>query len=146
VAETSAFKVEMGIEKVEIHTAEPPVAETSAFKVDMGIEKVEIHTVEPSVAETSAFKVDMGIEKVEIHTVEPPVAETSAFKVEMGIEKVKGHISQGTDQTPAEMIKAVGRTICSEIHKLSNLILFGIRRNCLSRSRLLYLSIRRAIE
>ena len=73
------------------------------------------------------------------------MAEPSAFKVEMAIEKVKGHISQGTDQIPAEMTKTVGRTICSEIHKLVHLILFGIRRNCLSRSRSLYLSIRRAM-
>jgi hypothetical protein len=69
----------------------------------------------------------------EVHAAEPLVAEPSAFKVEMAIEKVKGHISQGTDRIPAELIKAVGRTTCFEIHNL--LILFGIRRNCLSRSR-----------
>ena len=43
-------------------------------------------------------------------------------KVEMAIEKVKGHISQGTDQITAELIKAVGRTICYEIHKFINSI------------------------
>ena len=39
------------------------------------------------------------------------------------------HISPAVDQIPAELVKAGGRTICSEIHKL--LILFGIRRCCL---------------
>jgi len=38
----------------------------------------------------------------------------------MAIDKQKGHKSAGTDQTPAEMIKAGDRTICSKIHKLIN--------------------------
>jgi hypothetical protein len=38
--------------------------------------------------------------------------------VEMAIEKVKGHKSPGIDQIPAESIKAGGRTIRSENHKL----------------------------
>jgi CO dehydrogenase/acetyl-CoA synthase beta subunit len=40
----------------------------------------------------------------------------------MAIEKLKRHKSPGIDQIPAELIKAGGRTICSEIHKLINLI------------------------
>ena len=36
----------------------------------------------------------------------------------MAIDKLKSHKSPGTDQIPAELIKAVGRTICFEIHKL----------------------------
>jgi hypothetical protein len=36
----------------------------------------------------------------------------------MAIEKLKRHKSQGTDQIPAELIKAGGRTIRSEIHKV----------------------------
>jgi len=40
----------------------------------------------------------------------------------MAIEKLKRHNSPGIDQIPAELIKAGGRTICSEIHKLFNLI------------------------
>jgi hypothetical protein len=40
----------------------------------------------------------------------------------MAIEKLKGHKSPGTDQIPPELVKAGGRTICSEIHKLINSI------------------------
>jgi len=54
----------------------------------------------------------------EIRTADPQVPETSAFDVEMAIEKLKGHKSPGIDQIPAKLIKAGGRTICSEIHKL----------------------------
>jgi hypothetical protein len=36
----------------------------------------------------------------------------------MAIEKLKRHKSPGTDQIPAEMMKAGGRAIRSEIHKL----------------------------
>jgi len=38
------------------------------------------------------------------------------------MEKLKRHKSPGTEQTPAELIKLGGRTICSEIHKLINSI------------------------
>jgi hypothetical protein len=38
--------------------------------------------------------------------------------VDLGIEKLKSHNSPGIDQIPAELIKARGRTIRSEIHKL----------------------------
>jgi hypothetical protein len=48
----------------------------------------------------------------------------------MAIEKLKRHQSPGTDQIPAELIKAGGSKTCSEIHNL--LILFGIKFNCLS--------------
>jgi hypothetical protein len=51
----------------------------------------------------------------------------------------------GADQIPAELIKAGGETLCSEIHKL---VVYGIRRNC-HRSRtnlLLYQFIRRVIR
>jgi hypothetical protein len=46
--------------------------------------------------------------------------EPSAFEVEMAIEKLNRHKSPGSDQIWAELIKAGGRTICSEIHKLIN--------------------------
>jgi hypothetical protein len=45
------------------------------------------------------------------------VAEPSAFEVEMAIEELKRHKSRGIDQIPAELIKAGGRIIRSEIHK-----------------------------
>ena len=38
----------------------------------------------------------------------------------MAIEKLKRHKSPGTDGIPAELIKARGRTIRSEINKLIN--------------------------
>jgi hypothetical protein len=38
----------------------------------------------------------------------------------MAIKKPKRHKPPGTDQIPAELIKVVGRTIDSEIHKLIN--------------------------
>ena len=44
--------------------------------------------------------------------------EPSAFEVQLVIEKLKSHKSPGTDQIPAELIKAGGTTIFSQIHKL----------------------------
>jgi len=52
-----------------------------------------------------------------IHTEEPLVPKPSAFEFELAIEKVKRHKSLGIDEIPAELIKAWGRTILSEIHK-----------------------------
>jgi hypothetical protein len=43
-------------------------------------------------------------------------------KVDMAIERLKRHTSQRIAQTPAELIKAGGRTVRSEIHKLINYI------------------------
>jgi hypothetical protein len=57
-----------------------------------------------------------GVRQTELHTAEPLVPEPSAFEFE--IEKLKSHKSPGIDQIPAELIKAGGRTIRSEIHKL----------------------------
>ena len=58
------------------------------------------------------------VREAEIHTVEPLVPEPSAFEIELTIEKLKNHKSSGIDQIPAELIKAGGRTIRGEIHKL----------------------------
>jgi hypothetical protein len=43
---------------------------------------------------------------------------TSAFDVELTIEELKSHKSLGIDQIPAELIKAGGRTIRYDIHKI----------------------------
>ena len=59
------------------------------------------------------------VRQAEIHTVEPLVPEPSAFEFELVIGKLKNHKSPGTDQIPAELIKAGGRTICCAIHKLT---------------------------
>jgi hypothetical protein len=58
------------------------------------------------------------VRQTEIHTAEPLVPEPSAFEVQMAIEKLKRHKSPGVDQIPVELIKAGGRIIRSEIHKL----------------------------
>jgi hypothetical protein len=57
-----------------------------------------------------------------IHTAEILVPELSASEVAMVIEKLKRHKSPGIDQIPAELFKAGGRTIHSEIQKLINSI------------------------
>ena len=60
------------------------------------------------------------VRQIEIQRAEPLVPEPSDFA--MGIEKLNSHQSPCIDQIPAEIIKAGGRTICSEIHKLINSI------------------------
>jgi hypothetical protein len=57
------------------------------------------------------------VRRTEVHTAEPLVPEPSAFEVEVAIEKLKRHKSPGIDQIPAELIKAGGRIIRSEIRK-----------------------------
>jgi hypothetical protein len=57
------------------------------------------------------------VRQAELHTAEP-VPEPSAFEFELAVEKLKSHKSPSIDQIPAELIKAGGRTISSEIHKL----------------------------
>ena len=56
--------------------------------------------------------------QAEIHTAEPLVPEPSATDVELAINKLKSHKMPGIDQILAELIKAGGRTICLEFHKL----------------------------
>jgi len=58
------------------------------------------------------------VRKTEIHTAEPLVPQPSVSDVELVIEKLKSHKSPGIDQIPAELIKAGGKTIRCEIHKL----------------------------
>jgi hypothetical protein len=62
------------------------------------------------------------VRQSEIHTAEPIVPEPIESEVEMAIEKLKRHKLPGIDQIPAELIKAGGRTIHFEIHKLINYI------------------------
>jgi len=58
------------------------------------------------------------VRQAEIHTAELLEPDPSAAEVELAIEKLNSHKSPGIDQIPAELIKAGGRTICLEIHKL----------------------------
>jgi hypothetical protein len=62
------------------------------------------------------------VRHTEIHTAEPLVPELIVSEFEMAVEKVKTNKSPGTDNIPAELMKAGGRTIRSEIHKLINSI------------------------
>jgi hypothetical protein len=58
------------------------------------------------------------VRQMDIHTAEPLVPEPSLVEVEIIIENLKSYKSPGTDQIPAELIKAGGETLCSEIHRL----------------------------
>jgi hypothetical protein len=58
------------------------------------------------------------VRQMDIHTAEPLVPEPSLVKVEITIGKLKSYKSQGSDNIPAELIKAGGETLYSEIHRL----------------------------
>jgi hypothetical protein len=53
-----------------------------------------------------------------IHTAERLVPDTSAFEFELVIEELKSHKSPRIAHIPAELIKAGGRIVRYEIHKL----------------------------
>jgi hypothetical protein len=55
---------------------------------------------------------------MDIHTAELLVPEPSLVEVKIAIGKLKSSKSPGTDNIPAELIKAVGETLYSEIHRL----------------------------
>jgi hypothetical protein len=55
---------------------------------------------------------------MDIHMAEPLVPEPSLVKVEITIGKLKSYNSSDTDQILAELIKAGGETLYSEIHRL----------------------------
>jgi hypothetical protein len=54
----------------------------------------------------------------DVHTAEPLVPEPSLVEVEIAIGMLKSYKSPGTDQIPAELIKAGGETLHSEVHRL----------------------------
>ena len=56
--------------------------------------------------------------QIEIQAAEPLGPEPSAFHIELAIEKLNSHKSPGVDQIPAELIRAGGRAIHYEIHKV----------------------------
>jgi hypothetical protein len=58
------------------------------------------------------------VRQMDVHTARPLVPEPSLVEVEIAIGKLKSYKSPGTNQIPAELIKAGGETLCSEIHKL----------------------------
>jgi hypothetical protein len=85
------------------------------------------------------------VTQIEIHTAEPLVPKPSLFEGEVAVSKSKKYKLPGSDQFPSELIQAGGETLLSEIHKL---ILFGVRKNCVTcgRSLLLYQFTRMAIK
>jgi hypothetical protein len=58
------------------------------------------------------------VRQMDKHTDEPLVPETSLVEVEIAIGKLKSYRSPGTDQIPAELIKAGGGMLCSLTHGL----------------------------
>jgi hypothetical protein len=62
------------------------------------------------------------VRQIELHTAEPLVPEPSPFEVEIAIAKLKKYKSPGSDQIPAELIKAGDDALQSEIYKLINSI------------------------
>jgi hypothetical protein len=58
------------------------------------------------------------VRQMDIHTVEPLVPEPSLVEVEIAIGKLKSYKSPGTDNISAELMKAGGETLYSEIHRL----------------------------
>jgi hypothetical protein len=53
-----------------------------------------------------------------IHIAEPLIPGRSLVEVESAVGKLKSYKSPGIDRIPAELIKAGGETLCSEIYKL----------------------------
>jgi hypothetical protein len=66
--------------------------------------------------------------QIEIHTADPLVPEPRPFEVEIVSAKLKKNKSPGIDQILAELIQTGGEKLRSEIL----LILFGIKKKCLS--------------
>jgi hypothetical protein len=54
---------------------------------------------------------------MDIYTAERLVPEPSLVEMEVAFGKLKSYKSSGTDQIPAEMIKAGGETLYSEMHR-----------------------------
>jgi len=65
------------------------------------------------------------VRQIETHTAEPLVPETSAFDIELAIERLKSLKSP-------ELIKSQQGVEQFALRSVNLLILFGIRRNCLS--------------
>jgi hypothetical protein len=58
------------------------------------------------------------VRQMDIHTAESLVPEPSLVEVEIAIGKLESYKSPGTDNIPAELIKAGGETLYSVIHRL----------------------------
>jgi hypothetical protein len=58
------------------------------------------------------------VRQMDIHTAEPLVPQHSLIEVEIAIGKLTSYKSPGSDNIPAELIKAGGETLYSEVHRL----------------------------
>jgi hypothetical protein len=56
------------------------------------------------------------VRQTEIHTAEPLVPELIVSEFKMAIERTERQKAPSVEQVPADVIKAGGRTILSEIH------------------------------
>jgi hypothetical protein len=63
------------------------------------------------------------VRQTEMHRTEPFVPEPSTSQVEVPIGKQKRYKSPSFDQIPAELLQAGGKTLCSEFHNCTKLIL-----------------------
>jgi hypothetical protein len=76
------------------------------------------------------------VRQIEIQTAEPLVPDPTLFEVEIAVENFERYKSPGSDQIPAELVQAGGELLCSKNHRV---ILFGIRKKCLTSGRNLLL-------
>jgi hypothetical protein len=75
---------------------------------------IRVHRVFELIEEIAIFLSDSN----NIHMAEPLVPEPSLVEVEIAIGKLKSYKSPGTDNILAELNKAGGETLYSEIHRL----------------------------
>jgi hypothetical protein len=69
------------------------------------------------------------VRQIKVHITEPSVPGASLLEVKIAIAKLKECKSLDSDQIPAELIEAGGKTLLSAIQKLDNF--FEVRKNCL---------------
>jgi hypothetical protein len=86
------------------------------------------------------------VRQMDTHMAEPLVPELSLVEVEIAIGKLKSFKSLGTNQILAELIKAGGETLYSEIHRLICSIWNKEYCHSSGRNLLLYQFIKRAIR
>jgi hypothetical protein len=81
-----------------------------------------------------------------MHRAERLALESNPSELEIATEKLEGCDSPGIDQSPAQLIQAGGNTIYYVLRSTKELILFGIRKNSIGRSVLLYLYMKMVIK
>jgi hypothetical protein len=79
------------------------------------------------------------VRQIEVHTAETLVPGPSRLEVETDIAKLKKYESSGSDQLPAQHIKAGGEIQSTNQQSTNSLLIIGIRKNFLSSGRSLLL-------